>query len=254
MTVQATRDDRFSFGLWTVGWQGADPFGGPTRRALDVVHIVEQLAGIGAYGVTFHDDDLFGFGATDAERQRQIDRFKQALADTGLVVPMATTNLFSQPVFKDGGFTNNDRAVRRFAAAKVNITTAVRPMYAMPIGEFSGLVPTTRLRMLATTKNAARPRNAAAINRRAIRVRCTGGLAPWLRCQITTMEANTSIMESRPNATRAKERAAMPSPTVTNTSIAFQAVVPHSRRMPRRRSLSCCAGVRVTVSSSSSKE
>jgi len=119
MALTPTRDDKFSFGLWTVGWNGADPFGGPTRAALDVVHVVERLAEIGAYGVTFHDDDLVPFGADDATRQRQIDRFKDALAATGLVVPMATTNLFSQPVFKDGGFTSNDRAVRRYAIRKV---------------------------------------------------------------------------------------------------------------------------------------
>lgn len=127
MTLQPTRDDKFSFGLWTVGWTGTDPFGGPTRAPLDTVHAVEQLAAIGAYGVTFHDDDLFAFGSTDAQRQTEIDRFKQVLADTGLIVPMATTNLFSQPVFKDGGFTSNDRAVRRFALRKVlrNLELAV---------------------------------------------------------------------------------------------------------------------------------
>lgn len=114
-----TPADKFTFGLWTIGYNGADPFGGPTRPALDVVHAVEKLAEIGAYGLTFHDDDLFPFGSTDAERQAQIDRLKGALADTGLVVPMVTTNLFSAPVFKDGGFTSNDRAVRRFAIRKV---------------------------------------------------------------------------------------------------------------------------------------
>ncbi|MGV8895331.1 MAG: xylose isomerase [Rhodoglobus sp.] len=113
-----TRDDKFSFGLWTVGYNGADPFGGPTRAPLDVVHVVEKLAELGAYGLTFHDDDLFAFGSTDAERQKQIDRLKQAMADTGIIVPMVTTNLFSAPVFKDGGFTSNDRAVRRFAMRK----------------------------------------------------------------------------------------------------------------------------------------
>ncbi|MER7796875.1 xylose isomerase [Microbacterium sp. NPDC096154] len=119
MSLIPTKDDKFSFGLWTVGYNGTDPFGGPTRAALDVVHVVEKLAELGAYGLTFHDDDLFAFGSTDAERQTQIDRLKQALADTGLVVPMATTNLFSAPVFKDGGFTSNDRDVRRFAIRKV---------------------------------------------------------------------------------------------------------------------------------------
>lgn len=114
-----TRDDKFSFGLWTIGYNGTDPFGGPTRHALDVVHAVEKLAELGAYGLTFHDDDLFAFGSTDAERARQIDRLTGALSDTGLVVPMVTTNLFSAPVFKDGGFTANDRRVRRFALRKV---------------------------------------------------------------------------------------------------------------------------------------
>jgi xylose isomerase len=114
-----SRTDKFSFGLWTVGWGGADPFGGPTRPPLDVVHVVEQLAEVGAYGLTFHDDDLFAFGSSDSERQQQIERLKQALSDTGLVVPMVTTNLFSAPVFKDGGFTSNDRSVRRFALRKV---------------------------------------------------------------------------------------------------------------------------------------
>ncbi len=114
-----TPADKFSFGLWTIGYNGTDPFGGPTRPALDVVHAVEKLAEIGAYGLTFHDDDLFAFGSTDAERQKQIDRLKGALADTGLIVPMATTNLFSAPVFKDGGLTSNDRQVRRYALRKV---------------------------------------------------------------------------------------------------------------------------------------
>jgi xylose isomerase len=119
VSLTPTRADKFSFGLWTVGYNGSDPFGGPTRPKLDVVDAVTNLAELGAYGLTFHDDDLFDFGSTDAARQLQIDRLKQALADTGLIVPMVTTNLFSAPVFKDGGFTSNDRAVRRFALRKV---------------------------------------------------------------------------------------------------------------------------------------
>ncbi len=119
MTPTPTRDDRFSFGLWTVGYGGMDPFGGPTRPGLDVVYVVERLAGLGAWGLSFHDDDLFAFGSGDGERRSQIERLKGALADTGLVVPMVTTNLFSAPVFKDGGFTSNDRSVRRFALRKV---------------------------------------------------------------------------------------------------------------------------------------
>ena len=118
MTATPTRDDRFSFGLWTVGYNGSDPFGGPTRPPLDVVEAATRLADLGAYGLTFHDDDLFAFGSSDIDRQKQIDRLKQALADTGLIIPMVTTNLFSAPVFKDGGFTSNDRDVRRFAMRK----------------------------------------------------------------------------------------------------------------------------------------
>ena len=97
----------------------------PTRSAAPPAppwtssHVVEKLNELGAYGLTFHDDDLFAFGSTDAERQKQIDRLKEALADTGLIMPMVTTNLFSAPVFKDGGFTSNDRGVRRFALRKV---------------------------------------------------------------------------------------------------------------------------------------
>ena len=110
--------DKFTFGLWTIGYNGTDPFGGPTRPQLDVVHAVEKLAELGAYGLTFHDDDLFPFGSSDSQRQQQIERLKDALSATGLTIPMVTTNLFSAPVFKDGGFTSNDRVVRRFALRK----------------------------------------------------------------------------------------------------------------------------------------
>ena len=113
-----TPADKFTFGLWTIGYNGTDPFGGPTRAPLDVVHAVEKLSQLGAYGLTFHDDDLFPFGSTDAERDAQVARLKAALAASGLVTPMITTNLFSAPVFKDGAFTSNDRAVRRFALRK----------------------------------------------------------------------------------------------------------------------------------------
>lgn len=114
-----TPADKFTFGLWTVGWQGVDPFGVATRPALDPVESVHKLAELGAYGVTFHDDDLIPFGSDDATRAGLIERFKKALAETGMKVPMVTTNLFSQPVFKDGGFTANDRSVRRYALRKV---------------------------------------------------------------------------------------------------------------------------------------
>ncbi len=117
--LEPTRDDHFSFGMWTVGWQGRDPFGDATRPALDPVEAVHRLAELGAWGITFHDDDLIPFGTATGERDRLIARFKDALAETGLATPMLTTNLFTHPVFKDGGFTSNDRGVRRFALRKV---------------------------------------------------------------------------------------------------------------------------------------
>jgi xylose isomerase len=119
MAPQATREDKFSFGLWTVGWQARDLFGEATRPVLAGVEAVHRLAELGAYGITFHDDDLIPPGSSSTERQRIIDEFTQALADTGMVVPMVTTNLFGDPVFKDGGFTSNDRSVRRYALRKV---------------------------------------------------------------------------------------------------------------------------------------
>jgi len=119
MAVTPTREDRFSFGLWTVGWQARDPFGDATRPALDPVESVHRLAELGAYGVSFHDDDVVPMGSPDGERERLIKRFRAALEETGLVVPMVTTNLFFHPVFKDGAFTSNDRAVRRYALRKV---------------------------------------------------------------------------------------------------------------------------------------
>jgi xylose isomerase len=119
MTPQPTREDKFSFGLWTVGWPARDPFGDATRKPVDVVESVHRLAELGAYGVTFHDDDLIPFGSDEAAREAHIKRFRAALEETGLVVPMATTNLFTHPVFKEGGLTANDRGVRRFALRKV---------------------------------------------------------------------------------------------------------------------------------------
>lgn len=112
-------EDKFTFGMWTVGWQARDPFGDATRRALDPVEIVENLAQLGAYGLTFHDDDLIPFGSDEVARAKSIARFKESLAATGLKVPMVTTNLFSHPIFKDGAFTSNDRDVRRYALSKV---------------------------------------------------------------------------------------------------------------------------------------
>ena len=127
MSLIPTPADKFTFGLWTVGWQARDPFGDATRGALDPVRTVNELAARGAHGVTFHDDDLIPFGSDEGARRTHIDRFKKALADTGMKVPMATTNLFTHPVFKDGAFTSNDKDIRRFALRKVmkNIELAV---------------------------------------------------------------------------------------------------------------------------------
>lgn len=112
-------EDKFSFGMWTVGWQARDPFGDATRAPMDPVYALERLAGMGAYGVNFHDDDLIPFGSDDPTRDAIIERFRKGLADTGLVATTATTNLFTHPVFKEGAFTANDRDVRRFAIRKV---------------------------------------------------------------------------------------------------------------------------------------
>ncbi len=112
-------EDRFTFGLWTVGNVGRDPFGGPVRPPISPVEIVQLLAEVGAYGVNYHDNDLIPIDATPAEADRILRDFKQALADTGIKVPMATTNLFSDPIFKDGAFTSNDAKVRAYALQKV---------------------------------------------------------------------------------------------------------------------------------------
>jgi xylose isomerase len=109
-------DDKFSFGLWTVGWQGVDVFGPASRDLLDPVEATYKLAELGAAAVTFHDDDLL---PDEAQREATLDRFRTALSETGLVVEMVTTNTFSDPVFKEGAITANNREVRRYALAKV---------------------------------------------------------------------------------------------------------------------------------------
>ena len=113
-----TPDDRFTFGLWTVGNVGRDPFGEPTRAPRDPTELVAKLAELGAYGVNLHDHDLVPDGTSAAERDRIVATFKRALADHGIKVPMATTNLFTDPVFKDGAFTSADARVRHYAIAK----------------------------------------------------------------------------------------------------------------------------------------
>lgn len=111
-------EHKFTFGLWTVGSRGADPFGAPVRPSRTPAELVYLLGEVGAYGVNFHDNDLIPIDATPAEAAAIKREFRQALADTGLVVPMATTNLFYDPVFKDGAFTSNDPRVRAYAIQK----------------------------------------------------------------------------------------------------------------------------------------
>lgn len=113
------QDIKYSFGLWTTGWQGRDQFGDATRAFRSPADDVRKLAELGAWGFTFHDDDVVPFGSDDATRAKLLGEVKDAAQETGLTIEMVTTNLFSHPVFKDGGVTSNDRSVRRFALRKV---------------------------------------------------------------------------------------------------------------------------------------
>ena len=116
--LQPKPEHKFTFGLWTVGNRGRDPFGDATRPSLSPTKIVERLSKLGAYGVNLHDNDLVPIDASTAERDRIVSDFKKALDDHGMKVPMATTNLFYDPVFKDGAFTSNDQRVRLYALQK----------------------------------------------------------------------------------------------------------------------------------------
>ena len=118
---------KFTFGLWTVGNVGRDPFGGPVREPITPAQIADLLGEVGAYGVNFHDNDLIPIDATPGEASQIKKDFKKALRDNGLVVPMATTNLFSDPVFKDGAFTSNNAKIRAYAVQKT--------MRAMELGK-----------------------------------------------------------------------------------------------------------------------
>src|SRR3990172_3313857 len=111
-------EHRFTFGLWTVGNRGRDPFGLEVREQKSPVELVHLLAEVGAWGVNLHDNDLVPIDASPAERDQIVSDFKAALKETGMVVPMATTNLFSEPIFKDGAFTSNDAKVRAYARQK----------------------------------------------------------------------------------------------------------------------------------------
>ncbi|GAA2180876.1 xylose isomerase [Brooklawnia cerclae] len=119
MARKPTKQDKFSFGLWTVGWPASDPFGDPTRTPADPWDAVAELAELGVWGITFHDDDVIPFGTGDAERRDRIDRLAEACRAHEIVIEMVTTNTFTHPVFKDGGLTSNDRGVRRFGLRKI---------------------------------------------------------------------------------------------------------------------------------------
>ena len=125
-SLKPRKEDKFTFGLWTVGNPGRDPFGEPTREPLSPVTIVKRLSELGAYGVNFHDNDLVPIDATPTERDRIVSEFRAALSDHDMCVPMATTNLFSDPVFKDGAYTSSDPRVRLYAVQKT--------MHAMDLG------------------------------------------------------------------------------------------------------------------------
>ena len=125
-TYQPLPEHKFTFGLWTIANPGRDPFGDAVRKSLSPIEIVHLLAEVGAYGVNFHDNDLVPINATAAEEAQIMKEFKKALSDTGIVVPMATTNLFYHPIFRDGAFTSNDPKVRAYALQKT--------MHSMDLG------------------------------------------------------------------------------------------------------------------------
>ncbi len=139
MTIyQPKPEDKFTFGLWTVGSRGRDPFGAEVRASRTPAELVYLLGEIGAYGVNFHDNDLIPIDATPAEAEAIKKDFRKALADTGLKVPMATTNLFFDPIFKDGAFTSNDAKVRAYALQKTMRAIDLGAEFGAPIYDFWG--------------------------------------------------------------------------------------------------------------------
>lgn len=123
-------EHKFTFGLWTVGNRGRDPFGDAVRPPLRPVDAVRMLAEVGAWGVNFHDNDLVPIDATPQERDRIVNEFRHACEEHGIVVPMATVNLFYDAAFRDGAFTANDKSVRDYALQKT--------MRAMDLGAECG--------------------------------------------------------------------------------------------------------------------
>ena len=157
MAPTPTREDKFSFGLWTIGWAAQDQFGGPTRAPLDVVDAIHKLSEIGAYGLTFHDDDLFAFASTDAERRHEIDRTKKALEETGVIVPMITTNLLATQFSK---MVHSLATIAMCAAlhfARLCETLTLQPRWAqrhLLCGAAARAPSTTTLKMLAVQWSA----------------------------------------------------------------------------------------------------
>jgi xylose isomerase len=133
-----TPEHKFSFGMWTVGHPGRDPFGDVTRPPIEPWDIVHRLADVGAWGVSFHDNDLIPLDASPDEREAIIKKFRKALDDTGMVVSMATTNLFWHPVFKEGAFTANDPEIRRYAIAKTMRAIDLGAEFGAPFQVFWG--------------------------------------------------------------------------------------------------------------------
>ena len=123
-------EHKFTFGLWTVGNRGRDPFGDAVRPTLTPVEAVRMLGEIGAYGVNFHDNDLVPIDASPQHRDQIVNEFRGACEENKIAVPMATVNLFYDPVFRDGAFTANDKSVRDYALQKT--------MRAMDLGAECG--------------------------------------------------------------------------------------------------------------------
>ncbi|HEY2805779.1 MAG TPA: xylose isomerase [Gemmatimonadales bacterium] len=181
-------EHHFTFGLWTVGNRGRDPFGEPVRPPLTPVRIVEKLAELGAYGVNLHDDDLMPPGSSAADRDRIVREFLAALEATGMKVPMATTNLFSDPVFRDGAFTSNDARVRSYALQKT--------MRAMDLGVELGaeIYVFWGGREGAETNAARDPRTAIAWYREAVDYLCEYARSQRYRLKFA--------LEAKPNEPR----------------------------------------------------
>ena len=205
---QPTPEDRFTFGLWTVAWRGRDTFGKAVRPQLDPVDVVWKLRELGAYGITFHDDDLIPSDSTPAERDAIIKRFTRALDETGMTVPMVTTDLFSHPVFRDGGFTSNSRDVRRYALRKVMRNIDLRRGTRRPHLRVLGRHGRRRIRTRQEHLRRARP--PARGLQHPLRIRP--------RARATTCGSPSSPSPTSPAATSSCRPSATPSPSSTSST------------------------------------